>query len=249
MPDSSGIDPLMALALAGALCLLGAHAAVQAGWLRGRSPAFAGLALAAAGLAAPALVAAFGWGAAAVLGAWACVALLGVFRPGLLRGRMGIGADEAPVVEALVPGLPSERARVLLSRGQWRQVRPGTALTTEGEAVRWLSYLAEGYCEVERGDERIATLGPGSLIGEITLFSGAPATATVRTIGNTRIFSLEEKQLRRLLANEDDIRVALEHNILSVVGGRLVRTTDDIARLKRVFDKTGLGKRKKARRP
>ncbi|HUF56651.1 MAG TPA: cyclic nucleotide-binding domain-containing protein [Thermohalobaculum sp.] len=245
---ASGLGPLQAVALAGVICFLGAHAALQAGWMRGRSPAFSGLNLAAAGLMAPALVAAFGWIAAVALALWAAIALAGVLRLGAGRGRMGIGADEAPVVEALVPGLPSDRARVLLGLGQWREVRPGTPLATEGEPVRWLSYIAEGYCEVERAEERIATLGAGSLVGEVTLFSGGPATATVRTIGRTRIFSLEEKHLRRLLASEDDIRAALEHNILSIVGGRLVRTTDDVARLKRVFEKTGLGKRKGGRR-
>ena len=236
------------LAVAGALCFLGAFAAVQVGALRARGYAFLALNGTAAALMAPLLLDAFGWAAAVFLALWIALALGAALRIRRLSAQMKISPDEEPVVKAMVPGLPNDRARLLLGRGQWQDPNPGTVLTQEGEPARWLIYLAEGRCVVEHDGERIATLEPGSLIGEITFLSGAPATATVRTAGRTRIFSLETRALRRMLEREDDIRIALERRILSVLGLRLTRTTDDIARLKRRFEQAGLTGGKRLRR-
>lgn len=236
------------LGLGGALLGLVALAMLLAGRWDGATCRFAGLALAAALLVTPALAGAFGAVGAVVAGLWAAIGLAGIARLRLGRSRMKIGADEEPIVEALVPGLPSDRARVLLSLGEWRELGPGQALTTEGQPVRWLAYVAEGNCVVERDGERVASLGPQSLIGEMTFLSGAPATATVRTVGTTRIFRFEVRQLRRALERHEDIRAALEHNLLSVLGLRLRETTGQMARLRRVFDQAGMTPRRKIRR-
>ena len=238
----------MLLAALGGACFLATFAAVQIGAVRARSYRFVALNLAAAALMAPLLVGALGLGSALFLALWAVIGLAAVMRLRRLRAGMRISADEAPVIEALVPGLPNDRARLLLALGQWQDPNAGTALTHEGKPARWLSYLAEGRCVVEHDGERVAMLEAGSLIGEITFLSGAPATATVRTVGRTRLFALETKQLRRMLSREDDIRIALERRILSVLGLRLTRTTDDIARLKRTFEQAGFSAGRRLRR-
>jgi CRP-like cAMP-binding protein len=60
-----------------------------------------------------------------------------------------------------------------------RFLRPGDPLMEEGDCEREFFILAEGELTVSIGDSEIATLKPGTVVGEGTFFSGAPRSATV----------------------------------------------------------------------
>lgn len=58
-------------------------------------------------------------------------------------------------------------------------LRPGEPLMHEGAADRELFILAEGELQVSIHGNVIATLKPGTVVGEGTFFSGQPRSATV----------------------------------------------------------------------
>jgi CRP/FNR family cyclic AMP-dependent transcriptional regulator len=60
-----------------------------------------------------------------------------------------------------------------------RFLRPGEPLMEEGDSEREFFILAEGELEVSVGGNVIATLVPGTVVGEGTFFSGQPRSATV----------------------------------------------------------------------
>lgn len=60
-----------------------------------------------------------------------------------------------------------------------RFLKPGDPLMQEGDCERQLFILADGELEVTILGTHIATLKPGSVVGEGTFFSGAPRSATV----------------------------------------------------------------------
>ena len=59
--------------------------------------------------------------------------------------------------------------------------------------------------QVERGDgtatKVLATLGAGSLLGEIALIKNVPRTATVTAVEQAQIYRLDFNDLQYLLAN------------------------------------------------
>jgi CRP-like cAMP-binding protein len=55
----------------------------------------------------------------------------------------------------------------------------GRTLMREGETGKEFFIIVEGTAEVRRGDELVATLGPGGFCGEIALVQRVPRTATV----------------------------------------------------------------------
>jgi hypothetical protein len=59
---------------------------------------------------------------------------------------------------------------------------PGDLLCSEGAVGRQLILLIEGEALVERGTTEVATVGPGDLIGELSLLDHRPRTATVTAI-------------------------------------------------------------------
>jgi CRP/FNR family transcriptional regulator, cyclic AMP receptor protein len=75
-----------------------------------------------------------------------------------------------------------------LTLQDWKAVAPylsvrflkvGDPLMEEGDNHRELFILADGELQVSIQGNKIATLQPGTLVGEGTFFSGAPRSATV----------------------------------------------------------------------
>jgi CRP/FNR family cyclic AMP-dependent transcriptional regulator len=88
-----------------------------------------------------------------------------------------IGALDAR--DALPCKLTPEDWKTLAPYLSVRFLRKGEPLMHEGDCDRELFILADGQLEVLTQGHVIATLPPGSVVGEGTFFSGEPRSATV----------------------------------------------------------------------
>ncbi len=75
----------------------------------------------------------------------------------------------------------------------------GTVMTRQG-AVGGLAYLiATGQAEVTRDGKRIAQLGPGDVVGELSLIDGKERSATVTATTDLEVLELDRKDLLTLM--------------------------------------------------
>jgi CRP/FNR family cyclic AMP-dependent transcriptional regulator len=88
-----------------------------------------------------------------------------------------IGALDAK--DALQCRLSLDEWKVLAPYLSVRFLRTGEALMQEGDSDRELFILADGELQVTTQGHVIATLCPGTVVGEGTFFSGEPRSATV----------------------------------------------------------------------
>jgi CRP-like cAMP-binding protein len=72
-------------------------------------------------------------------------------------------------------------------------------LTQEGTRGQEFVVLVEGVADVTRNGELINTLGPGDFLGEISLVTGWPRTATVTTRTASRVLVMSGVAFRSLL--------------------------------------------------
>jgi CRP-like cAMP-binding protein/Zn-dependent protease len=96
--------------------------------------------------------------------------------------------------------LQSEQLTELLQHGEWLNVQPGEVLMEEGEPGDAFYAIGSGQVKVRRGNEEVATLGPGSYVGEIALLFDVPRTATVVAYTPVRAFRLAREAFDRLVA-------------------------------------------------
>jgi CRP/FNR family cyclic AMP-dependent transcriptional regulator len=61
-------------------------------------------------------------------------------------------------------------------------LRQGKVLIQEGDRGREFFVIVSGEVEVRRKGRKVATLGPGSFVGEMALLSKIPRTATVTAV-------------------------------------------------------------------
>ena len=88
-------------------------------------------------------------------------------------------------------GLPDNVIDRVLARAQRRAYASGETLITEGEHPRRMALVVDGFADVfiaGRGaqQQRINRVGPGSTLGEMSLLTGEPASATVRAAVDSR---------------------------------------------------------------
>ncbi len=111
---------------------------------------------------------------------------------------------------------PSEKITVLegLSEEEWQKViryaqsidfKPGMMLLKAGESDDSLNIVVLGQVEVINPNsfgflKRIATIGEGSVFGELAFFDGQPRSASIRAISEGQLLRLSRKGFDRIAA-------------------------------------------------
>ncbi len=145
------------------------------------------------------------------------------------RAVIAFTDEERGVIDSLVAGLASSRARHLIDQGVWLAGKAGDALTREGEPVRHLYYLAAGEARVMTRGRQVGRCRPGDLIGEISILSGEPASATVILAGPARFWCVSADMLRPYVEANEDIGRALEQGIARALKAKLHASNRAIA--------------------
>lgn len=141
------------------------------------------------------------------------------------QNRTARFSDEEKVfMQNHLPNLSFSDRRRLLNRGLWISGEIGAELTSEGQPVSHLVYLASGQALVISGGRAVAVCEPGAFIGEMTALRGEPASATVKINQAARYWAIEAEQLRDLVKKSTEIGVALEGSFARNMRDKLVRS-------------------------
>lgn len=91
----------------------------------------------------------------------------------------------------------------LADAGQRRSVPRGTVIIREGEPVESLYIVTDGNLEVVLGqDTKIAVLGPGDIVGEMSLIEKRPPAVSVRALSDCRVLAVPQTSLRAELERD-----------------------------------------------
>jgi len=93
----------------------------------------------------------------------------------------------------------------------------GSLIVDQGQTGREAFVLLEGNVTVKRNGKKITTMGPGSIVGELSLLDHGPRTATV-TCETDCLFLLLSQ--RTFLGVVDDVP-ALSHKLLASLASRI----------------------------
>jgi trk/ktr system potassium uptake protein len=101
----------------------------------------------------------------------------------------------------LFAALPRPQFDLLARNADIVEVPAGTELIREGESGREFFAIAEGEVEISQAGRPIATEEKGDVFGEIALLHGIPRTATVTTTAASRLFVVDQRAFRSVLAD------------------------------------------------
>ena len=106
------------------------------------------------------------------------------------------------------------------------RVPAGRQLFAEGDLGREVVVITEGTADVRRNGRKVATLGPGDSVGELSLLDRGPRTATVTASTDMSLLVLGSREFSDLLVEVPSIA----HNLLKAMAIRM-RALDSKANL------------------
>lgn len=198
-----------AAGLAGVGFYLSAYGALQFGLIRGSSVTYTVMNMIAACFVLVSLSEAFNLSSALIQISWIVLSVIGLARMAWLRSSQRFTAEERGFLATHFASLPPHLARRFLNLGRWQSVSAGTILTRQGAPVHELIYIADGSAEVRAHGAVMTELGPGALIGEMTIMQGAQATADVEVSTKSFVFSLPRAALIQELEADHDFALAV----------------------------------------
>jgi CRP-like cAMP-binding protein len=89
-------------------------------------------------------------------------------------------------------------------------VPAGKQIVSEGDYAHEFMAIEEGTADVLRGEEKIATLGPGDFFGEIGVIEKTLRTASVVATSPMRLITLTRWDLKRVGDAIEQIRATIE---------------------------------------
>jgi len=126
----------------------------------------------------------------------------------------------------LLHNLSDDDIAQVLALGTEETYEKGDILVTQGKYDGKVFVLLEGMVQVQvttgNNKQALLYLGPGQLIGEITLVDGGPHSATVEVVQTpTRVFALEREKLLALCSAQPTLGYTLMRNIAADLGFKM----------------------------
>lgn len=124
--------------------------------------------------------------------------------------RAKFSAEETLFVKERLHTLSPAEARQVLSLGVWADGTVGTELTKQDMPVTHLAYLATGQVDITFDGRKVGSCLAGNYVGEMSVLSGGPASATATVSEPARYWLISADQLRKLHSKAPKIAAALE---------------------------------------
>jgi CRP/FNR family transcriptional regulator, cyclic AMP receptor protein len=97
------------------------------------------------------------------------------------------------------------------------EIMRGKTLTFEGRSAGIAFIVVAGRAEVLIHGQRVASVGPGETVGELSLIDGGSRSATVRALTDMEVLTLDGRSFRKLLTRAPSV----ERKLLQGMASRL----------------------------
>lgn len=146
------------------------------------------------------------------------------------RNRMAnFTPDERAFYEIAIPTLEPADAHRLIRAGRWLTAEPGTILTMEGELAPVLAFIVSGDVDIDVAGRNVGHCGAGSFVGEISVSTASPASATAKVRTPVRYLAFDRAFVASTLEKRGEIGQALELAFRHGLRDKLLRTNTAMA--------------------
>jgi CRP-like cAMP-binding protein len=109
---------------------------------------------------------------------------------------------------ALFARMSNAELERLASLGEPVEAEAGAVLIDQGDVGTECFLVLEGEAGILHGPDHVATIGPGTVVGEMALIGHRPRNATVRAQTPMRLLAFDIAHFKRVL---DEMPVARDH--------------------------------------
>lgn len=133
--------------------------------------------------------------------------------------------DDA-IKQSLGRGLSDEDVWKITELAERKKYMGGDTIVRQFDKDSDLIIVLDGGAEITTfGGEPITTVGPGSILGEVSLVDEQPRSATVRSVQFTEAAVIPAEKLRQVLAGNSALAATVYGNIARTLSSRLRHVT------------------------
>ncbi len=114
---------------------------------------------------------------------------------------------------SLFAGCSHRELKHVAKAGDEITMTDGTMIVEQGQMGREAFVILDGNVSVRRGGRKIATLGQGDVVGELSLLDHGPRTASALCEGDCTLFVLDQRHFREVLEGHPQIAIKLLGNL------------------------------------
>jgi CRP/FNR family cyclic AMP-dependent transcriptional regulator len=118
---------------------------------------------------------------------------------------------------SLFEGCSKKELEKVASAGDEILMTAGTVIVDQGQTGREAFVVLSGSVEVKRSNRKIADLGPGAVVGELSLLDHGPRTATVTCVTDCELLVIDQRHFMAVLQEVPTIAV----KVLATIAGRI----------------------------
>ncbi len=118
---------------------------------------------------------------------------------------------------ALFNGCSTKELEKVAKASDEIRMTAGTLIVDQGQTGREAFVVLEGDVDIKRNNRKVATLGPGSVVGELSLLDHGPRTATAVCATDCTLLVIDQ---RRFLGVLDSVP-AITHKLLAALAARI----------------------------
>jgi CRP-like cAMP-binding protein len=122
--------------------------------------------------------------------------------------------------------LPPRHARWFIRAGSERRIPEGTTIIREGEPIEAVFLVADGLFGVYTAasfPDRVATLGPGEIIGEVSFIDEDTPAASVVALDHALVLCIPRERLRRRMERDSAFAASVYRAIAGTISARFRR--------------------------
>jgi predicted GNAT family N-acyltransferase len=123
----------------------------------------------------------------------------------------------------LFDGLPDKSVKLFLEKSNVIDCKVGDRVLKKGNVAQNMFVVLSGVLEVRDGNDVVAYLSPGDILGEVAFLLHTPRTADVYAVTtNTRLLSLSESTVRERIDDDPEIAATVLLNLSKMLCQKLV---------------------------
>lgn len=109
----------------------------------------------------------------------------------------------------LFEGCSRKELQSIAQAGDEVMMTAGTVVVEQGQLGREAFIVLDGRVSVRRGGRKIATLGAGTVVGELSLLDHGPRTATVVCETDCTLYVIDQRHFRGVIERSPSIAMKL----------------------------------------
>jgi len=118
---------------------------------------------------------------------------------------------------ALFSGCSTKELEKVAKASDEIRMTAGTLIVDQGQTGREAFIVLDGEIDVKRNNRKIATLGSGAIVGELSLLDHGPRTATAVCSTDCTLLVIDQRRFLGVL----DAVPAISHKLLATLASRI----------------------------